>query len=138
MARSAKMSPAEAEMHRIVTPGLTHYQVLALPPLNATSDHVTPQRNYLARLTHPDKWANGTETQKRLAHDATSRLNAAAAVLADPKARKRYDAELRRSHRPCAAGQGEGARKRQKGFAALHITECEACGGAGWLPKEAK
>ncbi|KAG1680735.1 hypothetical protein FOA52_008067 [Chlamydomonas sp. UWO 241] len=68
----------------------THYEVLQLSS-SASEGDVKRARRSLALETHPDKVGH-----KPLAKEAFQRVAEAAEILADPKARSKYDGELQR------------------------------------------
>ena len=53
------------------------------------------QYRSLQRTAHPDKFANATETERRLSMQMATRINEGYQVLKDPLARGRYLLELR-------------------------------------------
>jgi hypothetical protein len=61
----------------------------------------------LARTLHPDRYADGSPGEKRLAERRMREVNAAWEVLGRPESRRSYDAEL-----SIAARRAEGSRPR--------------------------
>lgn len=119
----------------------THYTLLDLAPAEVERDAarvVGLARRAHAATLHPDRWAAGTDEEKRMAAAAMSAVNRAADVLEKPEERRRYLAELRGTHYSCHACSGAGGRdRREGGFSSQRVVfvECVACGGAGWLRK---
>jgi curved DNA-binding protein CbpA len=71
-------------------PGVSHYQLLQLP-MGATAEELRRAFRRLSKQVHPDT----TSLPAAEAEQAFQRLQQAYAVLSDPEARRRYDAQLR-------------------------------------------
>ena len=71
-------------------PGLTHYDILGVPP-SASSDQIRDAFRRLAREHHPDRAA----ASGRSGGDSMAAINEAYRVLNDPARRAVYDASLR-------------------------------------------
>lgn len=73
-----------------------HFQLFGLQP-RYRIDAAALERAYrdLQREVHPDRFAGGTDTQKRLALQASARVNEAYRTLRDPVARAEYLLALR-------------------------------------------
>ena len=134
---SRKLAPAEAEVRRVLEPGATHYEVLRVAPAEVP-EQLDAARRGAMMLVHPDRWTGEPPVRQALAHDAAARVNAAHACLADPRARRLYDAGLRATHVACAGCRGMGLRTVRRGFTQANLQRCADCGGAGYIPKEPK
>ena len=73
------------------------YDELGVHP-DATPDELHRAYRDRARLLHPDRQVNPGASELAGAQEAMARLNRAWAVLGDPEARRRYDAEQRSSY----------------------------------------
>lgn len=73
-----------------------HFELLGLPVRYRIDDAVL-ERAYrdLQTGVHPDRHAGGTDAQKRLALQASARVNEAYSTLRDPVARAEYMLQLR-------------------------------------------
>jgi curved DNA-binding protein CbpA len=71
-------------------PGASHYQLLQLP-MGASAEELRRAFRRLSKQVHPDT----TSLPAAEAEQAFRRLQQAYAVLSDPEARRRYDAQLR-------------------------------------------
>jgi DnaJ-class molecular chaperone len=115
----------------------TLYEVLGLSPGEVERGRepvLKEARRTLARSCHPDFWAALTGPDG--ASDAMARINVAVGTLSDPKARLRYEmTALKKTHTVCAGCKGQGETVRQRGFKTRSYTNCNECGGAGWLKK---
>ena len=123
---------------RILDPGSTHYQVLDVSPLvveNNAKAVLGACRAAVAKVFHPDRWANDPAGARR-AHDVMSRANVAYETLLDAKKRKPYRLILPKTHRPCPRCAGDGAIRKSQGFSAVTYVACRECDGAGYLLKK--
>jgi hypothetical protein len=83
---------------------MTYYEELGVRP-DATAEEIRLAYRNLARLLHPDQQTDAA--LKRLAELQMKRLNSVHAVLADPAARRQYDAGLgQEARRPVSAHRG--------------------------------
>lgn len=87
MAHSGSTPPSRFSHHPI---GPSHYQLLQLP-MGATAQELRRAFRSLSKQYHPDT----TSLPAAEAEQAFQRLQQAYAVLSDPEARRRYDAQLR-------------------------------------------
>lgn len=130
------LAEARAEVARVLTPGLTHYEVLGVMPAECGgSGCLHNQHRHLAARCHPDRWAGATPDEARRAHDAMALINVAYNTLGDPSSQRLYLAQLRTTHRACLACKGEGATRKQKGFNAITLVPCKICAGSGHIKK---
>ncbi len=83
----------------------SHYQLLQLPP-SASPQELRHAFRSLSKLYHPDT----TSLPAVEAEQAFQQLQQAYAVLSDPEARRRYDAELRLAVLTAAAAAQSAAR----------------------------
>lgn len=77
----------------------SYFELFGLPPSYAI-DLARLGRVYriLQRNMHPDRFANSSDQERRLAMHQAARINAAYQVLADPLSRGRYLLELHGNH----------------------------------------
>jgi hypothetical protein len=87
LATSGSTPPSGASHHQS---GASHYQLLQLP-MSASEQELRRAFRSLSKLYHPDT----TSLPVAEAEQAFQRLQQAYAVLSDPDARRRYDAQLR-------------------------------------------
>jgi len=74
---------------------LNHFQLFKLPESFAIDiPQLTERYRDLQRAVHPDRYANASEQERRLAMQHTAQLNEAYQVLKKPLARARYLLEL--------------------------------------------
>jgi curved DNA-binding protein CbpA len=71
----------------------TLYQTMGVSPA-APSSEIREAYLRLARTLHPDRYADGSPGERRLAERRMREVNAAWAVLGRPESRRSYDAEL--------------------------------------------
>eukprot|EP00759_Apiculatamorpha_spiralis_P028675 PhF_6_TR31179/c0_g1_i1/m.45712/K09527/DNAJC7; DnaJ homolog subfamily C member 7 len=96
MQRAAELDPAfESEMQELkgaakAAKRKDYYKILAC---SRGDDDDTLKRSYkkLALQWHPDRWAHGTEDEKRHAEHMFKEVQEAHTVLTDPKKRRLYD-----------------------------------------------
>lgn len=69
-----------------------YYEILGLKK-NASADDIKKAYKTLAVKWHPDRWANGTEEEKKIAEEKFKEINEANSVLSDPEKRQKYDFE---------------------------------------------
>ena len=76
---------------RLISPGRNHFELLGLPPAYAL-DPANLESRYreLQGRVHPDRFAAGTDADRRLAMQWATRANEAYRTLRDPVARARY------------------------------------------------
>jgi len=67
-----------------------YYEILGVNK-NASADDIKKAYKSLAVKWHPDRWANGTEEEKKIAEEKFKEINEANSVLSDPKKREEYD-----------------------------------------------
>lgn len=67
-----------------------YYEILGLKK-NASAEDIKKAYKTLAIKWHPDRWANGTEEEKKIAEEKFKEINEANSVLSDPKKREEYD-----------------------------------------------
>ena len=67
-----------------------YYEILGVDK-NASADDIKKAYKALAVKWHPDRWANGTEEEKRTAEEKFKEINEANSVLSDPQKRQEYD-----------------------------------------------
>ncbi len=84
--------------------GASHYQLLQLP-MGASAEELRRAFRSLSKQYHPDT----TSLPAVEAEPAFQRLQQAYAVLSDPEARRRYDAQLRLAALAAAAAAGSRA-----------------------------
>jgi hypothetical protein len=85
-------------------PGASHYQLLQLP-MGASAQELRRAFRSLSKQYHPDT----TNLPAAEAEQAFQRLQQAYAVLSDPEARRRYDAQLRLAALAAAAAAASRA-----------------------------
>jgi hypothetical protein len=85
-------------------PGASHYQLLQLP-MGASAQELRRAFRSLSKQYHPDT----TSLPAAEAEQAFQRLQQAYAVLSDPEARRRYDAQLRLAALAAAAAASSRA-----------------------------
>jgi DnaJ-class molecular chaperone len=108
-----------------------HYELLGVHA-KSTADELSTARKELAQVLHPDKLiANGIDPGDKKAGHLMAEVNAAYTVLATPALCKRYRAELATGRSKCPTCGGDGCRRKQRGFKAVTMETCVACGGAG-------
>ena len=90
-------SPAAAAIARVLTPKLSHYEVMRLKA-GASGKEIKRSYKQLSLELHPDR------NHARGAEDAFKRLSAAFCVLSSKQARAAYDADLRGGGRPHGPG----------------------------------
>ncbi|HEX7095137.1 MAG TPA: J domain-containing protein [Acidimicrobiales bacterium] len=90
---------------------MTHYEVLGVEP-TATEAQVRAAYLAKARELHPDRHAGASPAELERVARAMQEVNAAWAVLSDPRARRQYDATLRARGIGAPAGS-RGAHDRQ-------------------------
>jgi DnaJ-class molecular chaperone len=103
----------------------TNYEILGITRSTSPEDLKQVWR-LKSRLLHPDRNGGTLEATKAFAE-----LSAAYAVLSNPKARLRYDAELDLTTGVCATCNGSGVMWKQKGFTSKTEVKCKACCGTG-------
>jgi DnaJ-class molecular chaperone len=141
MATSPKLKATLlAEGRALLSPKLTHYQVLDISPREAEEDPAALNyaRSLVARIFHPDKFSDAAPDERQLAHDVMSRANGAYAVLSDPRERKIYRLTITKTHYACGSCSGQGQRRATAGFKNVVWRECSSCKGDGYLHKETK
>jgi curved DNA-binding protein CbpA len=108
----------------------THYETLGIPR-EASAERVKRSYRSLVKIYHPDKFANGSEAEAE-AGKRIREINAAYAVLSNPRKRASYDAKLdRQASRHvepehcvrCSKPTGYWRTERRK------VALCYACGG---------
>lgn len=67
-----------------------YYEVLGVDK-NATEDDIKKAYRKLAAKWHPDRWANGTEEEKKKAEENFKEINEANSILSDAEKRRNYD-----------------------------------------------
>ena len=67
-----------------------YYEILGVDK-NASADDIKKAYKALAVKWHPDRWANGTEEEKKTAEEKFKEINEANSVLSDPDKRQEYD-----------------------------------------------
>ena len=97
--RFGPLSPAAAAVIRVLSQGLTHYEVLKLKA-SAPGKDVKRAYKQLSLECHPDR------NHARSADEAFKRINEAFCVLGNARSRAAYDAELRTGHRGYHASGG--------------------------------
>jgi curved DNA-binding protein CbpA len=80
----------------------TLYQTMGVSP-GAPSSEIREAYLRLARTLHPDRYADGSPGERRLAERRMREVNAAWAVLGRPESRRSYDAELSLTSRRAAS-----------------------------------
>jgi curved DNA-binding protein CbpA len=80
----------------------TLYQAMGVSP-GAPSSEIREAYLRLARTLHPDRYADGSPGEKRLAERRMREVNAAWEVLGRPESRRSYDAELSLASRRTAS-----------------------------------
>ncbi|MFO7603013.1 MAG: co-chaperone HscB [Gammaproteobacteria bacterium] len=74
---------------------LNHFQLFELPVSFAIDmEQLTQRYREIQRTVHPDRYANGSDQERRLAMQRTAQLNEAFQVLKNPLSRARYMLEL--------------------------------------------
>jgi DnaJ-class molecular chaperone len=102
-----------------------HYAMLAVPP-GVSAQELREAYLRLAQELHPDAGLQPDGAR-------FSEVTAAYAVLRDPARRKRYDAELDMTRKPCEVCHGVGITYRMRGFHERAASPCVSCGGTGRL-----
>jgi molecular chaperone HscB len=75
---------------------LNHFQLFELPAtFDVDLQQLTERYRDLQRAVHPDRYANASEQERRLAMQRTAQLNEAFQVLKNPLSRARYLLELK-------------------------------------------
>ena len=73
-----------------------HFELFGLPPRFAIDPGALDARyRHLQAEVHPDRFGAGSETERRLAHQASARVNEGYRTLRDPVERARYLLALR-------------------------------------------
>ncbi|MCI1785102.1 MAG: molecular chaperone DnaJ [Bacteroidales bacterium] len=67
-----------------------YYEVLGVGK-EASADEIKNAYRKLAIKWHPDKWVNGTESEKKVAEDKFKEASEAYSVLSDPDKKSKYD-----------------------------------------------
>ena len=80
----------------------THYEVLGVQP-GAGAGELRSAYVAKARALHPDRHLSAPPAERRRVERAMQEVNVAWTVLSDPRARRDYDASLRRREEPAFA-----------------------------------
>ena len=67
-----------------------YYEILGVEK-NATKEQISKAFKKMSLKWHPDRWATGTEEEKKTAEEKFKELNEAYSVLSDDEKRKNYD-----------------------------------------------
>jgi hypothetical protein len=114
--------------------GASHYQLLQLP-MGASAQELRQAFRRLSKQVHPDT----TSLPAAEAEQAFQRLQQAYAVLSDPEARRRYDAQLRLAALAAAAAASSRAAAVDTRAHAAPVAGCgpdpvrRALSGGEWL-----
>ena len=118
------MTYAAAARHIASAP---HVYALLGVHRDATLEERTAARRVLALAVHPDRNAGRADAEQLMA-----RVNVAFNTLADKHLHTLYAAALAARLRECAACNGRGYSRKQKGFRSSITTVCPSCLGSGW------
>lgn len=119
-----KPGPNLESIRARVMESATYYAALDVPP-NAGVGAIKVAHRGLARLFHPDLSPGAGNTQ------IMAEVNVAYGVLADPVARRKYDALHKTAEVVCGVCKGTGKTQRQRGFSKRAAVTCAGCGGSG-------
>jgi molecular chaperone HscB len=80
----------------VINPSLNHFELFGLPAtFRIDADALDDAYRKLQAEVHPDRHAGGSDTDRRVAMQTSTRVNEAYQVLKDPVERARYLLELR-------------------------------------------
>lgn len=114
------------KLRKQVLEGVTHYEVLGVPPA-AKPEVIKGAQRYLASAFHPDR------CHLPDASSLMATVNVAYDCLMDPVARRKYDTINHTKADACTTCKGQGKVLKQKGFNKKLSTACPTCGGTGCL-----
>jgi len=110
----------------------THYQTLRIPK-EASGELVKRSYRSLVKVCHPDQFPSGSKAQGE-AEERIREVNAAYAVLSNPRRRAIYDAKLNKEATPHPEPKPEHCDKCGKPTGYWHTSKnvalCRACGRA--------